>query len=99
MLNEMGCLAETFEIQQVIDGRWRRGMIWGCITCAAHGDGGMVTIRKTNDEIRINASANADHLDLLTAERMVGVNNGDKFRRRLGRTGSVLWAFQQCWTG
>jgi hypothetical protein len=92
MPDELGRLAQTLEIQQVMDCRWRRGMIRGCVTCAAHGDGGMVAIRKTNNEIRIGTSANTNYLDLLTAERMAGMNDGDKFRRRLGRTGSVLWA-------
>jgi hypothetical protein len=99
MLDKLSRLAQALEIQQVIDCRLRRGMIWGCVTCAAHGDSGMVTIRKTNNEIRIGTSANTNYLNLLTAERMAGMNDGDKFRRRFGRTGSVLWASRQCWTG
>jgi len=59
-----------------------------------HGDGRMETIWQTSNQIRILTPPNADDLDLLAAERMAGMKDGNKSRRGLGRTGSVLWVFR-----
>ena len=57
----------------------RRGIVR-----AAHGDGGMVPVRESDDEIGIEPSAETDDLDPLSAERMMRMGDGDESRRRLG---------------
>jgi hypothetical protein len=91
-IEEEADLAEPVEIQEVI--RPGRGLApgWGGIVRAAHGDGGMVPVRESDDEIGIEPSAEPDDLDLLSAERVMRMGDGDESRRRLGRKGSVLRA-------
>src|SRR5262249_33682100 len=57
----------------------------------AQGDGGMPPVGESDDELRSRPTPQADDLDLLAAERMMGMGNGDEPRRRLGRRGSALW--------
>jgi hypothetical protein len=89
-IEELKDLAQAVEIQQVI--RWERGI--GCgrgeIIRAAQGDGGMPPVRESDDEIRINPSAELEDLDALAAERMMRMGDGDESRRRLGGGGSLL---------
>ena len=84
-------LTEAVEIEEMTGPRWpiilRRSQIIG----AAQGDGGMPPVRESDDELRIRSPPQADDLDLLAAERMMGMGDGDEFRRRLGRRGSALW--------
>ena len=51
---------------------------------AAHGDGGMVPVRESDDEIGIEAAAKQDDLDLLSAEWVMRMGDGDESQRRLG---------------
>jgi hypothetical protein len=85
-------LTEAVEIEEMIGPRWplilRRREIIG----AAQGDGGMLPVGESDDELRIRSTPKADDLDLLAAERMMGMGDGDQSRRRLGRRGSALWA-------
>jgi hypothetical protein len=85
-------LTEAVEIEEVIGPRWplilRRSEIIG----AAQGNGGMPPVGESDDEVGILSTPKADDLDLLTAERMMGMGDGDESRRRLGRRGSALWA-------
>jgi len=83
-VEEQADLAESFEFQEVI--RSGRGLAFGrgAIVRAAHGDGGMVPIRESDDEIGIEASAKQDDLDLLSAERMMRMGDGDESQRWLG---------------
>ena len=83
-IEELEDLAEAVEIQEVIR-LWReialgRGEIIG----AAQGDGGMPSIRKADDEIRVVSAAKPDDLDPLATKRMMGMGDGDESRRRLG---------------
>ena len=41
-------------------------------------------VRESDDEIRIGPSAELDDLDLLSAEWMMRMSDGDESRRRLG---------------
>lgn len=83
-IEEPAGLTESVEIEEVI-GPWRGLAVRrGGIVSAAHGDGGMVPVRKSDDEIGIEASANLDNLDLLSAERVMGMGDGDESRRGLG---------------
>jgi hypothetical protein len=93
-IEEQAGLAEPVEIQEVI--RPRRGLDVGRggPVRAAHGDGGMVPVRESDDEIGIEPSAELDDLDLLSTERVMGMGDGDESRRGLGGGGSVLGAFR-----
>ena len=85
-------LTEAVEIEEMTGPRWpiilRRSQIIG----VAQGDGGMPPVRESDDEIGIDSTPKADELDLLAAERMMGMGDGDESRRRLGRRGSAPWA-------
>jgi hypothetical protein len=41
-------------------------------------------ISKAQDQVRIDAAADADDLTSLATERMMGMGDGDIFQRRLG---------------
>ena len=83
-IEELEDLTKAVEIEEVI--RPRRGIAlgWGGIVGAAQGDGGMPPVRESDDEIRINSPAEPDDLDPLSAERMMGMGDGDESRKRLG---------------
>lgn len=83
-IEELEDLTEAVEIEEVI--RPRRGIAlgWGGIVGAAQGDGGMPPVGESDDEIRINSSAELEDLDPLAAERMMRMGDGDESRRRLG---------------
>jgi hypothetical protein len=91
-IEEQAGLTEPVEIEEVI--RPGRGLAVGRggVVGAAHGDGGMVPVRESDDEIGIEPSADLDDLDLLSAERMMGMGDGHESRRGLGGGGSVLGA-------
>jgi hypothetical protein len=93
-IEELAGLTEAIEIEEVI-GPWRSlAMGRGGPVGAAHGDGGMVPVRESDDEIGIEPSAELDDLDLLSTERVMGMGDGDESRRGLGGGGSVLVAFR-----
>ena len=94
-IEEQAGLAEPVEIQEVIRPGWGLAVGRGGIVSAAHGDGGMVPVRESDDEIGIEPSAELDDLDLLSTERVIGMGDGDESRRGLGRGGSVLGAFRR----
>ena len=77
-------LTEAVEIEEMTGPQWpiilRRSQIIG----AAQGDGGMPPVGESDDEIGIDSTPKADDLDLLAAERMMGMGDGDESRRRLG---------------
>jgi hypothetical protein len=83
-VEEQAELTEPVEIQEVI--RPRRGLAFGRrgVVRAAHGDGGMVPVRESDDEIGVEPSAEQDDLDLLSAERVMRMGDGDESQRRLG---------------
>jgi hypothetical protein len=83
-VEEQADLTEPLEIQEVI--RPGRGLAFGRggIVRAAHGDGGMVPVRESDDEIGVEPAADLDDLDLLSAERVMRMRDGDESRRRLG---------------
>ena len=75
---------EPVEIEEVIR-PWRSLAVGrGGPVSAAHGDGGMVPVRESDDEIGINPTAEQDDLDLLSAERVMRMGDGDESQRRLG---------------
>jgi hypothetical protein len=93
-IEEQAGLTEPVEIEEVIR-PWRSlAVVRGGPVRAAHGDGGMVSVRESDDEIGIEASADLDDLELLSAERVMGMGDGYESRRGLGGGGSVLGAFR-----
>jgi hypothetical protein len=95
VLDELSGLAQALEVQQVNWSRWGKAPAWKGIICPAHRNGGVETIWQTNNEIRVRTPPHADHFNLLAAEWMVRMKDGDESRRGLGRTGSLLWASPQ----
>ena len=83
-IEEQAGLTEAVEIEEVI--RPGRGLAVGRGggVGAAHGDGGMVPVRESDDEIGVEPAADSDDLDLLSAERVMRMGDGDESRRRLG---------------
>jgi hypothetical protein len=83
-IEELEDVTEAVEIQEVIrPGReitFGRGEIIG----AAQGDGGVPSVRETDDEIRIISATKPDDLDPLAKKRMMGMGDGDESQRRLG---------------
>jgi hypothetical protein len=90
VLNEFNCLAQTLEIEQVLNRRRWRGLARSSIICPTHGDSNMLPIWQTNNNIRVNSSANTEDLDPLSTKWVIGLSNGYESRRRLGRSGSLL---------
>ena len=85
-------LTEAVEVEEVIGPQWPLILKRREIIRVAQGHGGMPPIGKTDNELRIHSTPQADDLDLLAAERMMGMGDGHESRRRLGRRGSAPWA-------
>jgi len=84
-VEEQADLAESFEIQEVVIRRGQGLAVGrGGIVRAAHGDGGMVPVRESDDEIGVEPTAELDDLDRLPAERVMRMGDGDESQRRLG---------------
>ncbi len=77
-------LTEAVEIQEVSRRGGGTGLGRSEIIGAAQRDGGMPPVRESDDEIRINSPVEADDLDPLSAEGVMGVDDRDESRRRLG---------------
>ena len=85
-VEEPADLTEPVEIQEVIRPGRSLGFGFGrrAIVRAAHGDGGMVPVRESDDEIGVDPSADTDDLGRLSAERVMRMGDGDESQRRLG---------------
>ena len=83
VIEELEHQAEAAEIQEVIRRR-EIPLVRSEIIGAAQANGGVPSIRESDDEIRINSPAEPDDLDPLSAERMMRMGDGDESRRRLG---------------
>ncbi len=90
VIEEGDHLAEPLEIEQRDDPSRRGGLRGGRIVGPAHCDGGVGAIAQADDEIRIGSPTDADKVDVLAAERMMRMGDGHRFRRWLGKSGSVL---------
>jgi hypothetical protein len=51
---------------------------------AAQGDGGVSSVRESDDEVGVAPPAQANDLDALAAEGVMRMGDGDESRRRLG---------------
>lgn len=89
-LDDSHGVAEAIEIEEV--GRSILALCLGCLSeiSPAHGDGCVRTIRQADDDVGIGATSDANDLNLLTAERVVGMGDGHQSRSGIGRRGSVL---------
>jgi hypothetical protein len=83
-IEELKDQTEAVEIQEVIRRRREIALVRSQIIGAAQCNGGMSAVRESDDEIRINSPAEPDELDPLSAERVMGMGDGDESRRRLG---------------
>ena len=83
-VEEQADLTEPVEIEEVIRPGWCLAFGRGGIVGAAHGDGGMVPVGESDDEIGVEPAADSDNFDLLPAERVMGMGDRDESRRRLG---------------
>jgi len=89
-------LHEAHDLAQPIEGEQRRWVAWrrlrrhARIVSRTHGECGVGPIREPHDEVRISTLADPDQGDPLAAERVMRMGDGHRFRRRLGKWGSVL---------
>jgi hypothetical protein len=83
-IEELEDLTESVEVQEMSRRRGGIGLRGSEIIGAAQRDGGMPPVRESDDEIRVNSPVETDDLDPLSAERMMGMGDGDESRRRLG---------------
>jgi hypothetical protein len=77
-------LTEAAEIQEVSRRREGTGLWRSEIIGAAQRNGGMPPVMESDDEIRINSPVEADDLDPLSAQGVMGVDDRDESRRRSG---------------
>src|SRR5262245_36733784 len=57
----------------------------------AHGNGCVGAIGQAQDQVGVHAAADEDDLTALAPKGMMRMRDGDRFQRRLGKRGSVLW--------
>ena len=69
---------------------WRRIRRRARVVSRTHGECGVGPIREPHDEVRIRPLPDPDQCDALAAERVMGMGDGHRFRRRLEQWGSVL---------
>jgi len=89
-LHEAHDLAQPIECEQRRWVAWRRLCRHARIVGGTHGERRVSPIRELDDQVWINTLSDPDQLDLLTAQRVIGMGDRDRFRRRLGQWGSVL---------
>jgi hypothetical protein len=86
LIEEMGDLTQPLEVQQGQIGptlsRWESLPL--AVVGPAHADGCMRAIGKAQDQVGIDAAADADDLTSLATEGMMGMGDGYRFQRRLG---------------
>ena len=75
---------QAFEVEQVLGRGLGRTLGRREVIGAAQGDGDVTSVRKPDDEVRIERSAQADDFHALTAEGVVRMGDGDESRRRWG---------------
>jgi hypothetical protein len=89
-------LYEAHDLAQPTEGEQRRWVSWRRLSWRArivgrtHGECGVGPIREPHDEVRISTLPDPDKRDTLAAERVMRMSDGHRFRRRLGKRGSVL---------
>jgi hypothetical protein len=80
-------LHEAHDLAQPLEGERRRWVSWRRISRRArivgrtHGECSVGPIREPHDEVRISTLPDPDKGDMLTAERMMRMGDGHRFRR------------------
>jgi hypothetical protein len=83
LFNHLSEVAESFQVEQ---GWFLACKILGsrCVGRPTGGNGSMIAIKVSNDQIRIKTSTYTNDLDLLTAKRMMRMDHRYPFRNSLG---------------
>ena len=66
------------------------GFSWSCVIRQTRGDGAMIPIRHTDDEVRIRPTPNTNELHTLTMQGVMRMGHRHPFQRWLVKGGSVL---------
>jgi hypothetical protein len=83
-IEELNGRPQALEVEQVL-GRGRgRALGRREVVGAAQCDGGVSSVREPDDEVGIEPASDANDLDALAAEGVMGMGDGDESRRRLG---------------
>lgn len=75
---------QAFEVEQVLGRGSGRAFGRREVVGAAQGDGGVSSVRESDDEVGVEPPPQADDLDALAAEGVVRMGDRDESRRRLG---------------
>jgi hypothetical protein len=81
---------QAYDRPQPIEGEQGRGVVWrrsrrrARVVSRTHGECGVGPIREPHDEVRLRPLPDPDECDALAAERVMGMGDGHRFRRRLG---------------
>jgi hypothetical protein len=83
---------ETFKIQKRGISRYRYDALADLVVCTTHGEGGVGSIRKTDDKVEfsIDTLLGADDLKVLSKQRVLGMGYQHPFRRFPCERGSVF---------
>jgi len=90
LLDKTGNVPKAIQCKQwrtLGDGFTVRG---GCVVCPMGRDSSVIPIDHTDDEVKIGTSTNANDLNALPTQRMMGMSYCNPFRRWLVKGGSVL---------
>lgn len=90
LYHELRDLPQPLHRQQRRFGGREIGVSCPAIVSQACGDGPMVAIEQTDDEVGIRPASNPNELHALAMQRMVRVSHGHPFQRRFAKGGSVL---------
>jgi hypothetical protein len=99
LLNELGGLPESGEIQQWQLGRKLLGKSRVAVIGPAQGDGGAGAVRQAEDDVGLSPAAHPDDCAALPAQGVMRMENRDESQRGLGYRGSVLGICRRCSTG
>lgn len=88
LCDQVGHLAQPVQRQQMcggLYGRWSPRVIG-----RTQREGGVGPVRELDNEVGISPLPDADDRDALAAQGVMWMGNGDRFRKQLGKWGSVL---------
>ena len=83
-IEESNDRSQALEVEQVLGCGPDRVLGRRKVVSAAQGDGGMSSVREPDDEVGVDPPAQANDLDMLTAEGVMRMGDGDESRWRLG---------------
>lgn len=83
-IEELNDRPQALEVEQVLDCGPSRVLGRREVVGAAQGDGGVSSVRESDDEVGVDSPAQANDLDAPAAEGVMRMGDGDESRRRLG---------------